>query len=358
MLCHGEVAVGSDLMLGTVDDWICWKLTGGPAGGVHATDASNASRTLCYDIFDQTWSEELCDLFGVPIAALGEVRPSSGRFGVVADDVASGRLAGVPLSGIAGDQQAALFGQCCYEPGMTKVTYGTGSFVLMNLGEVCPPPRDGLLTTVAWQLGDRFSYALEGAIFSSGATIQWLRDGLRIIERADEVGALAASIESNEGVVLVPAFTGLGSPWWDPDARGTIVGLSRGIGRAHLARAAVEAIAYQTRDVIDVMTAAGGHPVTVLRADGGAATMDLLLQLQADQSRVEVVRARTTEVTALGAAMLAGLAEGVWGSLEDLKALSPSQATFQAVATAAKADRDHAHWRSALERSRGWAGSG
>ncbi len=358
MLRHGEVAAGSDLMLGTVDDWICWKLTGGADRGVHATDASNASRTLCYDIVDQAWSDELCDLFGVPTGALGEVRPSSGRFGVVSGDVAAGRLSGVPLSGIAGDQQAALFGQCCFEPGMTKVTYGTGSFVLMSLGEVCPPPRDGLLTTVAWQLGDRFNYALEGAIFSSGATIQWLRDGLQIIERADEVGALAASIESNEGVVLVPAFTGLGSPWWDPDARGTIVGLSRGIGRAHLARAAVEAIAYQTRDVIDVMTAAGGHAVTVLRADGGAAAMDLLLQLQADQSRVEVVRPRTTEVTALGAAMLAGLAEGVWGSLDDLKALSPPQATFQTVATAAKADRDHAQWRRALERSRGWAGSG
>jgi glycerol kinase len=355
MLRHGGVRATPDLMLGTVDDWICWNLTGGPSGGLHATDVSNASRTLCYDIVDARWSDDLCALFDIPTWALGEVRASSGRFGLVGAQVANGGLAGVPLSGIAGDQQSALFGQCCYQVGMTKVTYGTGSFALMNLGAVCPPPSDGLLTTIAWQVGNEVTYALEGAVFSSGSTIQWLRDGLGIIDRADETEALALSIESSEGVVLVPAFTGLGSPWWDPDARGTIVGLSRGLGRAHLARAAVEAIAYQTRDVLDVMTSAGGQTVTALRVDGGAAAMDFLLQLQADQSRVTVVRPRTTEVTALGAAMLAGLAEGVWDSMDHLARLSPAEASFDPMATPAQADRDHAQWLRALERSRGWA---
>jgi glycerol kinase len=233
------------------------------------------------------------------------------------------------------------------------VTFGTGSFVLMNLGGDCPPPTEGLLTTVAWQIGDDLTYALEGAVFASGATIQWLRDGLGIIAEAAETEALAATIDSNDGVYLVPAFAGLGSPWWDPDARAAIVGLTRGTGRAHVARAAVEAMAYQTRDVLDVMASVAGRPVTLLRADGGAAAMDLLLQLQADQSRVVVVRPRTTEMTALGAAMLAGLAEAVWGSLDDLRALSPAEASFDPVASAAKADRDHAGWLRALERSKG-----
>jgi glycerol kinase len=350
-----DAAKSPHLALGTVDDWICWNLTGGPEGGVHATDVSNASRTLCYDIRNRCWSEELCQLLGVPIRALGDVLPSSGRFGLVNNEVAGGAAANVPLSGIAGDQQAALFGHCCFEPGMTKVTFGTGSFVLMNLGGSCPPPTPGLLTTVAWQIGDDVTYALEGAVFASGATIQWLRDGLGIITQAADTGPLASSLDTNDGVYLVPAFTGLGSPWWDPDARATVVGLTRGTGRAHLARAAVEAMAYQTRDVLDVMSAAGGHPVKLLRADGGAAAMDLLLQLQADQCRVTVVRPRTTEVTALGAAMLAGLAEGVWGSIDDLRSLSRAEATFEPVASVAKADRDHAGWLRALERSRSLA---
>jgi glycerol kinase len=353
MLHEGGVVAGPALALGTVDDWICWNLTGGRDGGLHGTDASNASRTLCYDLRNRCWSEELCQLIGVPVGALGQVQPSSGRFGLVSAEVAGGLLAGVPLSGIAGDQQAALFGHCCLEPGATKVTFGTGSFVLMNLGSVCPPPTEGLLTTVGWQIGDDITYALEGAVFASGATIQWLRDGLGIIKEAAETGPLAASVDSNDGVYLVPAFTGLGSPWWDPDARATIVGLTRGTGRSHLARAAVEAMAYQTRDVLDVMAATAGHAVTLLRADGGAAAMDLLLQLQADQSRVVVVRPRTTEVTSLGAAMLAGLAEGVWGSLEDLRALSVAEVSFGPLAGTAKADRDHAGWLRALDRSRG-----
>jgi glycerol kinase len=266
--------------------------------------------------------------------------------------VVGGALAGVPVSGMAGDQQAALFGQCCFEPGMTKVTYGTGSFVLMNHGSSRPRPIDGLLTTVAWKIGDDVTYALEGAVFASGATIQWLRDGLGIIAEAADTGALASSLASNDGVYLVPAFTGLGSPWWEPDARAAIVGLTRGTGRAHLARAAVEAMAYQTRDVLDVMSNAGGHPVTYLRADGGAAVMDLLLQLQADQSRVTVARPRTTEVTALGAAMLAGLAEDVWGSFDTLQGLSVAEAVFEPLASLAKADSDHRGWLGALDRSR------
>jgi glycerol kinase len=308
---------------------------------------------LCYDIRNRCWSEELCELLDVPIGALGAVQASAGRFGPASVEVAGGVIAGVPLSGIAGDQQAALFGHCCFQPGATKVTFGTGSFVLMNLGGDCPPPTEGLLTTVAWQIGDDLTYALEGAVFASGATIQWLRDGLGIIAEAAETEALAATIDSNDGVYLVPAFAGLGSPWWDPDARAAIVGLTRGTGRAHVARAAVEAMAYQTRDVLDVMASVAGRPVTLLRADGGAAAMDLLLQLQADQSRVVVVRPRTTEMTALGAAMLAGLAEAVWGSLDDLRALSPAEASFDPVASAAKADRDHAGWLRALERSKG-----
>lgn len=354
MLRRGGLERAPGLALATVDDWLCWKLTGGTGGGLHATDPSNASRTLCYDIVARRWSDELCELFGVPSGALGEIRPSSGRFGLISPEVAGGRLAGVALSGIAGDQQAALFGQGCHSVGSTKVTYGTGSFILMNLAGSVPAPVDGLLTTVAWQLEDRFDYALEGAVFSSGATIQWLRDGLRIIEAASEVEALASSVPGTDGVHLVPAFSGMGSPWWDPHARGTVTGISRGTTRAHLARAAVEAMAFQTRDVLDAMRAAAGREITELRCDGGASVMDLLLQLQADQGQVRVSRSPTTEVTALGAAFLAGLAEGVWGSLEELKELVPPAATFEPNVTGASADRRHDAWLAALARAGGW----
>jgi len=280
----------------------------------------------------------------------------------VAAGVAGGLLQGVPVSGVVGDQQAALFGHACHLPGDTKVTYGTGSFVLMNLGTRRPAPTDGLLTTVAWDLGehapqgaaDGFNYALEGSIFSSGATIQWLRDGLGLIAEAAEVGPLASQIPSNEGVYLVPAFAGLGSPWWDAEARGTIVGLSRGTGRSHFARAAVEAIAYQCRDVVEAMTSASGQPLTRLYADGGASVMDLLLQIQADQCGVPVARPRTTEVTAVGAAMIAGLTEGVWSSLGELKALTAHAEVFEPAPRRGRADADYAAWRSALERSRHW----
>ncbi len=318
LLTEGGVTVDDDLALGTIDSWLLWNLTGGE---VHATEPSNASRTMLFDIEQLAWSGELCALFGVAQSSLAEVHPSSGRFGATA--ASSGLPAGIPISGIAGDQQAALFGQACFEPGMTKNTYGTGSFVLMNVGSPCPPPVEGLLTTVAWQLADGTTdYAYEGAIFSTGSTLQWLRDGLGIIAEAADAGPLAASIDGSEDVFVVPAFTGLGSPWWDPYARGTIVGITRGTGRAHLVRAAIEAMAFQTRDVVDAMATAcaGRHPVACerLRADGGASVMDLLLQIQADQLQVPVARPRIQETTALGAAYLAGLAEGVWSSLDEV----------------------------------------
>ena len=352
---EGAVAIDGNLALGTVDSWLVWNLTGGraDAGAQHVTDPSNASRTLLFDIREGAWSAELAELFGVPLHTLAEVLPSSGRFGLTAPGT-SALGAGVPISGIAGDQQAALFGQACFEVGMTKNTYGTGSFVLMNVGTVCPPPTEGLLTTVAWTLANgETSYALEGAIFVTGAAIQWLRDGLGIIGAAAETGPLAASVASTDGVYLVPAFVGLGSPYWDPDARGTLVGLTRGTGRAHLARAAVEAMAYQTRDVVEAMQAASGRTVAALRADGGAAVMDLLLQLQADQLGVPVTRPAITETTALGAAYLAGLAEGVWSSLAELATCWRAERVFEPSGDAVERQTGYAGWQRAVARSRG-----
>ncbi|MGH2684419.1 MAG: glycerol kinase GlpK [Actinomycetota bacterium] len=352
LLRHGGVEAGPDLAFGTVDAWLLWKLTG---GAVHATDPSNASRTMLYDIRRRAWSDELVELFSVPPSCLPEVRPSSGRFGTSADG-ASALPAGTPISGIAGDQQAALFGQACFEPGMTKNTYGTGSFVLMNVGADCPEPVEGLLTTMGWILADgTVAYALEGAIFVTGAAIQWLRDGLGIIAAAAEIGPLADTCPDTEGVYLVPAFAGLGSPFWDPYARGTIVGITRGTGRAHLARAVVEAMAYQTRDVVEAMSAASGREVKALRADGGASVMDLLLQLQADQLQVPVARPQIQETTALGAAYLAGLAEGVWGSLDELSAQWHLDVEVEPRATRAGADAKYHGWQRAVDRSRGWA---
>ncbi|HEX3946743.1 MAG TPA: FGGY-family carbohydrate kinase, partial [Acidimicrobiales bacterium] len=363
---RGGEPVG-DLALGTVDSWVLWNLTGGPRGntrgggeGVFATDPTNASRTLLYDIGRRAWSEELCDLFGVPVAALAEVRPSCGRFGTVDPEVAGGPVAGVPVSGIVGDQQAALFGQACFSEGLAKVTYGTGSFVLVNAGAEVPTAPEGLLATVAWDLGERggatpVAYALEGSTFVSGAAVQWLRDGVGLIERAEDLGPLAGSVPDSGGVAVVPAFTGLGSPWWDPRARGTITGLSRGVGRAQVARATVEAMAFQVRDMAEAMAAAGGRPVRQLRADGGAAAMELLLQLQADQLQASVVRPRSVECTARGAATLAGLAEGVWGSLDELAGLWQPDVEKQPAVGRATADLAYAGWLRAVERSRDWA---
>ena len=289
-----------------------------------------------------------------PTSCLPEVRPSSGRFGVTDPDAAAGLS--VPVSGIAGDQQAALFGQACFEPGMAKNTYGTGSFVLVNLGATRPEPAEGLLTTVAWQVGAAPTvYAMEGAIFVTGAAIQWLRDGLGIITDAAETGPLAASVPDSGGVMFVPAFTGLGSPYWDPYARGTILGLTRGTGRAQIARAVVESMAYQTRDVVDAVTAATGTRLAELRIDGGASVMDLLAQLQADLLGVTVRRPAVQETTALGAAYLAGLAEGVWASPAEAADAWIEEASFTPAMPDAVVDAGLATWRRAVERSRDWA---
>ena len=349
LLAEGGVERSADLAFGTVDSWILWKLTG---GAVHATEPSNASRTLLFDIRTGEWSDELCALFDVPRTALGEVQPTSGRFGTTVAESAAGLT--VPVSGMAGDQQAALFGQACFEPGMAKNTYGTGSFVLVNLGPTAPPPVEGLLTTVAWKLGDVTTYAMEGAIFVTGAAVQWLRDELQIIERADEIGPLAASVPDAGGVMFVPAFTGLGSPYWDPYARGTVLGLTRGSGRAQLARAAVEAMAYQTADVVDAVRAASGTQLAELRVDGGASVMDVLCQFQADVLGVPVRRPAVQETTALGAAYLAGIAEGVWSTPAEAASAWREEASFTPAMDPALVAALLDTWHRAVERSRGW----
>ena len=350
LLGPGGVPVSADLALGTIDAWLIWNLTGGE---VLATDASNASRTMLFDITALRWDDELTAMFGVPLDALPEVVASSGRIGETSDR--GGVPAGIPVSGVAGDQQAALFGQACFSPGMAKNTYGTGSFVLMNVGPTCPPPVDGMLTTVAWTLADgTVAYALEGSIFSTGSAIQWLRDGLGVIGSAAEIGPLAASVEDSGGVYVVPAFTGLGSPWWDPYARGTIVGITRGTTRAHLARAVIESMAFQTRDAVEAMVRASGYPLRELRVDGGASVLGDLLQFQADQLGATVQRPTEPETTAIGAAYLAALAEGV---LPDLAAVAASwrlDATFEPTPGREPADASHATWLRAVERSRAW----
>ncbi|MCE2512302.1 MAG: glycerol kinase GlpK [Acidimicrobiia bacterium] len=354
MLTEGGVAADPDLALGTIDSWIVWNLTGGEA---HATDATNAARTMLFDIGTLRWHPDLCSLFGVPIEALPQVRPSSGTFGVTDSSAACGP--GVPIAGIAGDQHAALFGQAAFAPGDAKNTYGTGSFVLMNVGAEVPPPADGLLTTVAWLLdtpqGPAPTYALEGAIFATGAAVQWLRDGLGIIAEAAQIEELALQCDSTGGVFMVPAFAGLGSPHWDPYARGAMVGLTRGTGRAEIARAAVEAMAFQTRDVVEAMAATTSTPVRNLRVDGGASVMNSMLQLQADQLGVTVQRPKLQEATALGVAYLAGLATDVWPSLEAIA--GHWELDFEAVPSAERdlADSAYADWRRAVERSKGWA---
>jgi glycerol kinase len=350
LLTEGGVAADDDLAVGTVDSWVLWQLTG---GAVHATDPSNACRTLLYDIGTRAWSPELCSLLGVPMAALPSVQPTSGRFGVTVDGC--GLPPGIPVSGIAGDQQSALFGQACFSPGMVKHTYGTGGFALLNTGTTMPPVVDGLLTTVAWDIDGITTYAYEGAVFVMGAAVQWLRDGLGLISSADEVEALARTVDDSAGCVVVPAFTGLGSPWWDPWARGTVLGLSKGVGRGHLARAVIEAMAFQTRDVVEAMATSAGCEVAELRVDGGAAANDLLLQLQADQVQVPVTRPVVTETTALGAALLAGLAEGVWSNLDEVAAVYAAERTFTAVSSKGSADEPYARWLRGVERSRGWA---
>ncbi|HEY1689891.1 MAG TPA: glycerol kinase GlpK [Solirubrobacteraceae bacterium] len=294
-------------LLGTVDAWLIFKLT-----GEHRTDASNASRTLLCDIASGQWDSELLELFGVPAQALPSICDSAGPLGTVVEGALPGVAPGTPVTGVAGDQQAALFGQGCVDPGMAKSTYGTGSFVLLNSGFTAPPPANGVIGTLAWSIGGGRSYATETSIFATGAAVQWLRDGLRIIGQADETEALASSLQDNEGVYFVPALTGLGSPHWDPEARGTIVGLTRGSGREHIARATLEAIAYQVHDAVRAMEAASKQPLSELRADGGATANRWLMQFQADILGVPVLVPEVAETTAFGAALLAGVGASLW----------------------------------------------
>ncbi len=329
---------------GTIDSWLLFKLI-----GRHATDHTNASRTMLFDIRRRAWDEELCALLGVDPAQLPEPLPSAHVYGTTSEFGGE-----VPVAGIAGDQQAALFGQACHGAGTAKNTYGTGSFVLLNAGAQAPEPGDGLLATVACGTEARAAYALEASIFVTGAALQWLRDGLGLIERAEESEALAASLDGNDGVYFVPALTGLGSPHWDPYARGTIVGLTRGSGRAHLARAALEAIAYQTVDAVRAQEAASGERLAVLKADGGAVANGWLMQFQADVLGVEVIVPEIAETTALGAAYLAGVATGLW-TLEQVGEMWREAARYEPVMDADEREVLLGEWRRALERSKGWA---
>jgi glycerol kinase len=338
-----------ELAFGTIDAWLLWKLTG---GRVHATDPSNASRTMLFGLRSLAWDDEMLKLLNVPAAVLPDVLPSSGRFGETDPSAFLGLR--LPVSGIAGDQQSALFGQGCFHAGRSKNTYGTGSFLLMNAGHEPPPVEEGMLATVAWTVDGRTDYALEGAIFVTGATLNWLRDGLGIITDFAEAEPLALSVPDTDGVVLVPAFVGLGSPYWDPYARGTMVGLTRGTTKAHVVRAAIEAMAQQSQDVIEAMARASGTPPTELRVDGGAVRMDLLCQFQADLSGIPVVRPLVRETTALGAAFLAGLAEGVWDGLDALEASWGVDRRFEPASDDTWRDAQRQRWSRAVERARDW----
>ncbi len=334
--------------IGTVDSYLVARLT---RGLHHVTDASNASRTLLYDIHAGSWSPELCELFHVPLDALPEVVPSYGVVGRTDPAVFLGL--DLPIAGIAGDQQAALFGQACFTVGSSKCTYGTGSFVLVNTGDRPVTSSTGLLTTVAWQHPDgRLEYALEGAVFVTGAAVQWLRDGLEVISSAAETEVLARSVPDSGGVVFVPALTGLGAPDWDPHARGAILGISRGTTRAHLARATLDAIAFEVQDVVELMEREGGVALPELAVDGGASANGLLCQLQADALQVPVARAAILETTGLGAALLAGLATGVWPSTDAIAAVVRRDARFE---PGPRDDQAHRRWRVAVERSKSWA---
>jgi glycerol kinase len=333
-------------VFGTVDSWVIFKLTGDLA-----TDPSNASRTMLFDIARGKWDEELLELFCVPRRALPTVRTSCGELGSTRPEALHGHK--VPVAGVAGDQQAALFGQACVDPGLGKNTYGTGSFVLQNSGYAAPEPAPGLLSTVAWGIGERLSYALEAAIFVTGAAIQWLRDGLGILETAAESERLAASLEGNDGVYFVPALTGLGAPHWDPYARGTIVGLTRGATRAHLARAALEAMAYQTVDAVRAMEEASGENMAELRADGGASSNAWLMQFQADVLGVPVLVPEISETTALGAAYLAGVGTGRW-TVQDVSSGWREKHRYEPAMSEDQRETLLHGWRRALERASGW----
>jgi glycerol kinase len=338
-----------ELAFGTVDSWLVWNLTGGER---HVTDASNASRTLMYNIHRGDWDPDLLKILGIPPALLPEIVPSSQVYGETAARLLASR---VPISGIAGDQQAALFGQVCDQPGMVKNTYGTGCFMLMHTGEKVVASQSNLVSTVACRIGDRTEYALEGSVFVAGAAVQWLRDGLGIIRSSGDVEALAASVPDNGGVYLVPAFTGLGAPHWDPYARGTMFGLTRGSTAGHIARAVLESIAFQTSDLLVAMKEDAGIDIKELRVDGGATSNDLLMQFQANLLGVPVVRPKVRETTALGAAFLAGLAVGFWSERSQIGSLWQADRIFTPSMERARADHLLSRWSRALERSKGWA---
>ena len=348
-----ERAAGGRIAFGTIDSWLVWNLTGGRA---HVTDYSNASRTLLYNIHGLRWDEELLHLLGIPQAILPEVNSSSHVHGYTEPRVFFGHS--VPIAGIAGDQQAALFGHACFDEGFVKNTYGTGSFLLMNTGGKAVPSKEGLLTTIAWRLGDGpVEYALEGSIFVTGAAVQWLRDGLKIIDSAADTEALARALDGNEGVYFVPALAGLGAPYWDPYARGTIVGLTRGTGREHLARAALESMCYQTCDVVEAMSRDSGLKIRGMRADGGAVGNGFLMQFQADMLGVPVEVPRVTETTALGAAYLAGLAVGYWEGRADLSSRNTAGRRYDPGMSSEERGRLRRSWARAVERAGGWAES-
>ncbi len=351
-----ERAEAGELAFGTPDTWLLWNLTGGPAGGVHATDVTNASRTLLMDLRTRRWDPELAAAMRVPLAMLPEIRPSVAVHGAAH---ASTLLPGVPIAAILGDQQAAAFGQACFTPGTAKNTYGTGNFMLLNTGRVPVRSAHGLLTTIAYQIGDEAPvYALEGSIAVTGSLVQWLRDNLGLFERTEEVEALAASVPDNGGAYLVPAFSGLFAPYWRPDARGTVVGLTRFVTKAHLCRAALEATALQTRDVVEAMARDCGVPLTALKVDGGMTADSLLMQMQADVLGVPVVRPVVTETTALGAAYAAGVAVGVWSGLEEVAANWAEGARWEPALAADARDRWYATWQRAVERSFDWVEAG
>ncbi len=338
-----------EVLFGTIDSFLAWRLTGGRR---HVTDVSNASRTLLLNIHTLEWDDELLEIVGVPRAMLPEVVESSGVVGEIDAELLG---AAVPLAGMAGDQQAATFGQACFSAGEAKNTYGTGCFLLMNTGSEAVRSEGGLLTTVGWSLNGEVTYCLEGSVFVGGAVVQWLRDGLGVISEASEIEKLAAECESTDGVYLVPAFVGLGAPYWDPAARGTLVGITRGTARPHLARAALESIAYQSRDLLQLMQREAGVSLGGLRVDGGAAANNLLMQFQADVLDVDVLRPEVLETTALGAARLAGLATGVWDSTDEVAAAWQLQRRFSSEMQAEKRDLLCSGWQRAVERSREWA---
>jgi glycerol kinase len=341
-------AEAGQLAFGTVDTWLLWKLAG---RALHATDVSNASRTMLFNIHSLRWDEDLLRLFDIPESLLPAVRTSSEVYGHVSPALGIER---VPIAGIAGDQQAALFGQMCTQPGMSKNTYGTGCFLLQNVGTKPTRSRHQLVTTVAWRIGDRTEYALEGSVFIGGAVVQWVRDGLGLVRTAPEIEPLAASVTDNGGVYLVPAFAGLGAPHWDPYARGAIVGITRGTTAGHIARAALESIAYQVADLLDAMRADAGIPLSELRVDGGAAVNDTLMQFQADLLGVPVVRPEVTETTALGAAYLAGLAVGFWKSADEVTGQWRIERRFEPRLPRSTVAGLRERWTAAVERSKRW----